>query len=532
MDKETLRHVVMFSKTVDSSYSGTAEELTSELIALSNSVSMQQPEDLASGTSYIRLRTYAGGKPAPAQVKVFSSFQNVGGSWEVLQDEVIDFIRFQTDEKGEGLFPLPAGRSFLLKIDKGIIYSTVYVSISVQAGETVDICAKLSLLVDLKGRGIYLGDLHHHSVYSSPLHGGTDNVIDTPEDVKLSMMASGLNYGALSDHHNILNHSEWHSLSSEDFTAILSKEISTSGGHVAAHGVDEDIIFDIPNEWQRTDEYLRSEFIRVVDEIKKKGGLAQLNHPYTFQEATSFPERFYDIACVFDTIEIWNGHLPFMPGFPNELAFRMWLSLLKSGCKSMAVCGSDTHKIQADDYHNFTNGLRKLCEGLTSDMCDSFKQTTDLILELKKHLIPAFEIWGEQTFGTGGVVNLTFVDGKPTERNLLDSLKKGKNILTNGPVLIPSINGKYPGETAVFSGETIRLDIDLVTKRVLEKLVVYTMSDEYMQVTEVCRKDGEMYNYSTNMVINVQKNDFVVLVAYGGSANLAIANPIFVAERV
>ena len=62
------------------------------------------------------------------------------------------------------------------------------------------------------------------------------------------MRAMGLSYGALSDHHNTLNHDIWRAQEKEDFLPIVSKEISTTNGHVMALGVEKDVIYHAPGK--------------------------------------------------------------------------------------------------------------------------------------------------------------------------------------------------------------------------------------------------------------------------------------------
>jgi len=529
MNRDILKYVVELTKMLGCQITEPTSKVVTDLITLYGLVPASEPCDSNQSTAYIKLMTYADGRPAPAQVKAFTNYRAIGDTYEVTPDGVVDFIRFQTDESGEGLFPLPAGRKYLLKIDKGITYGVSYALVDAKADETLDVSVNMPLLVDLKSKGIYVGELHHHSVYSSPSYGGTDDVTDSTQDVKIAMMAGGLDYGALSDHHNTLNHDEWRAMSDNRFTTIVSKEISTSCGHVAAHGAKTDVIFRIPEADERTDEYLKNEFIRITTEIKSTGGIAQLNHPCAPQKAIAFPPNFLDIVDIFDTFEIWNGHLPFIKGLPNDHAFRLWLSLLRKGLRLTAVCGSDTHRIIANDYNALTTELSRLCEGLNKIVIpDSLNQAALVLKGARELLIPAFEEWNEHAFGTGSVANMTFVDGEPSEANILESLKKGHNVLTNGPILVPSIDRKYPGETVSASEGSISLNIELLAKKELETIVVYTMAGEQAHAVKPCSKDGEFYNFSTSINVNLQLKDFVVVAAYGGPANLAIANPIYI----
>ena len=120
------------------------------------------------------------------------------------------------------------------------------------------------------------------------------------------MKSLGMQFGALSDHHNVLNHEEWQR-QNNNFTPIISKEISTSNGHVLQLGVDDDVIYEIPNGKERTTENLRNEFIRICNEIRKKDGLPQVNNPFDVSFSTRYNSEFWDMVKIFESIEIWNG---------------------------------------------------------------------------------------------------------------------------------------------------------------------------------------------------------------------------------
>ena len=88
-------------------------------------------------------------------------------------------------------------------------YGTVLVPFEITKDKVTTIKARLARIAHLTDKGWAAGDLHHHSVYSSPAYGGTDPVIETPDQVCRSMKSLGMQFGALSDHHNVLNHEEW-----------------------------------------------------------------------------------------------------------------------------------------------------------------------------------------------------------------------------------------------------------------------------------------------------------------------------------
>ena len=210
--------------------------------------------------------------------------------------------RLVTEEDGTLSVKLPCG-SYEAEVTCGPEYSTIFVPFEITKDTVTTIKARLARIAHLTDHGWTAGDLHHHSIYSSPAYGGTDPVIETPDQVCRSMKSLGMQFGALSDHHNVLNHEEWQR-QNNNFTPIISKEISTSNGHVLQLGVDDDVIYEIPNGKERTTENLRNEFIRICNEIRKKDGLPQVNHPFDVSFSTRYNSEFWDMVKIFESIEI------------------------------------------------------------------------------------------------------------------------------------------------------------------------------------------------------------------------------------
>lgn len=313
----------------------------------------------------------------------------------------------------------------------------------------------------------YAGDIHQHSIYSSPVYGGTDNAPDTLEEVYNFMRSKGLSFGAASDHHNVLNHREWEKFESPEFIPIISKEISTGNGHVMALNVDEDVIF---NEIKQGDEKVIPEFIRICHEIRMRGGIAQLNHPRDRQEPISFPERFNYLIPIFDTMEIWNGSERMEKHTKNGDAFELWLSLLKKGIYLPATTGSDQHRIK--EY-----------------MPERIIKTVVCIDEL-------------------------------TRENILKAIKKGNSFLTSGPFADIKINGKSYGETAQHTGE-IDIDINIKSDEKIDKLFIYDDIHEPMEM-EINSKE-----YKNTIKYKAEDIKWMLFVAGSITYNKAITNPIF-----
>lgn len=313
----------------------------------------------------------------------------------------------------------------------------------------------------------YAGDIHQHSHYSSPLYGGDDNAPDTLEEVYEFMRSKGLSFGAASDHHNILNHNEWKKFQSTDFIPIISKEISTGNGHVLALNTPEDIIF---TAIKQDDEKVRAEFIRICREIRRLGGIAQLNHPRDRKQPISFPERFNDLIHIFDTMEVWNGSERMEPGTKNGDAFELWLSLLKKGIYLPATTGSDQHRVK---------------EYMQERLIKTFVSIEKLTLE-----------------------------------NILAAIKKGSSFLTSGPFVDIRINGKSYGETAEHKGD-ITLDIVIESEKEIDKIYIY---DDIHEPVEI---DINTESYSNSINLKADDVKWMLFVVGTNTYNKAITNPIF-----
>lgn len=392
----------------------------------------------ARGVLRIHVRSEEG-KPVPAQVKLFPLQENESADAFDKVNGRIDMIREMTGEDGELWIKLPVG-SYAVEISKGSEYTILTDGVQVTEGEAVK-SYRLDRFVNLQERGYYAGDLHHHSIYSSPVYGGDDDVCESPQEVCCSMRAMGLTFGALSDHHNTLNHDDWRAQEKEDFIPIVSKEISTTNGHVLSLGVEKDVIYQVPRGEERTGEALRAEFERITEEIRQEGGLPQLNHPRDYSASTSFNPAFYDMLEAFQTIEIWNGSHPMYYGTINAGAGALWRELLEQGRFLPATTGSDTHNIRANDYHELFDHIMWLCRMLEEhkDIREKLSQDRGAELacleRLRTTLLPAMEKWAESNLTSGGVRTYVCLKGKPAPEKILEALREGKSFLTNGPIL-------------------------------------------------------------------------------------------------
>ncbi len=489
-------------------------------------------------TGQIRVTvTEDGVAPLVAEIKLFP-MGNAGTEEEFcFANGIPDYFRRYSEENGEFAMELPAGR-YMMMVSKGSEYEIKQFVAEVPANAKAEVSISLHRFVNLTEKGWYVGDLHHHSVFSSPLYPpqGTDYVYDTTEEVAMSMQAAGLTFGALSDHHNVLNHREWKKTEKQEFLPILSKEISTTNGHVLSLNVDEDVCYRIPSEEERTDEYLRNEFIRMTKEIKSLGGHPQLNHPRDMQKAISFNPAYTDIIEIFDTLEIWNGSHPMEEETTNYEAFELWLSLLEEGRFLAATTGSDTHDISLESWMDsfcYLLGLYKAVKQAYDKMEPELKEKADYFFGMIEPQLDTVQKWGKLNLTSGCVRTYVKADER-TPKSLLAHLKKGNSFLTNGPILIAEIDGKQMGEQVQLAAdaESITVKLTVLANRPLTKLSIWQNGGrkEEIPLPSVKACNG-CYDYGGEISISASDAEWVFFEVKDDYTNQAITNPVFFASQ-
>lgn len=486
-------------------------------------------------TGQLEIMVLQGRNPCCAQVKLFplkpgekpENFSRVNGR--------IDMLREVTGDNGKLSLTLKEGL-YAIEVSKGSEYGIVSQFVSVIKNEKRVICCELVQYVNLKEWGWYAGDLHHHSIFSSPVYGGTDEVTETPEEVCRSMRAMGALFGALSDHHNILNHRVWSKQCAGGFVPICSKEISTSNGHVLALGVLHDVIYRIPEEKERTDACLREEFVRVTKEIRESGGLAQLNHPKDESSSISWNPEFDDLLPIFDTMEIWNGSHPMCGGTINAQAGELWRNLLDQGIFIPATTGSDTHNCRADDYHLLMGQLMQQKEKLftaAEKERNSYEKEREILSEICTKVLPFLEEWAETSLTSAGVRTYVKTEGDLTPQAIMGALKEGRSFLTNGPVLIPTISGKGVGETVAWTSGRLEIQVQIFSNHPLRQLRLYSRNGGEEVVELEKKKAAAYYCYELDMQKGgFEEEDYLFFVVLDSPLCMAMTNPIFIRKVI
>jgi len=209
----------------------------------------------------------------------------------------------------------------------------------------------------------YLGDFHVHATGASNDTGGDSY----PPDIKTIALERGLDFLVLTDHSNstgsdpttteedpaLFNRGSefpyWSttaSLSDNDFLMISGNEISPVSeedntaqptGHIGCIPMDlttfdTTVVFiDRPRGTVTG--------AQTVQQAKDAGCFAILNHPYSLTPWIAYDWTSYD----YDAIEVWNGTIGY-DGW-DKTGRDVWLCDLLAGRKTVAVGGSDNHRV-------------------------------------------------------------------------------------------------------------------------------------------------------------------------------------------
>src|SRR5688572_4730981 len=300
-----------------------------------------------------------------------------GGPRSIPLAEQYQRTLFQTDfttEKGWYHVDAVAG-DWLVRVHKGPEWSIEEFRVTVRNingtpeldGQRHDV--KLDHLYDMKKYGWYSGDVHSHSVFSD----GTQN----PTDMSVAWRANGVDFAALSDHNQNLQHEEFDELTDDEFLAFSSVEVTTSSPLVAqGKGFGHHIAFDVPGNFAEklpgaTDpsnpvifnRYVydsAADLQRAIDETHALGGLFHPTHSCWSNDWPAGTFSSWGEVQGFDSIDVFTGwdvgpHLPTVLASEygesifgtaqfnmNTVCTQIWFEFLNAGNKIAGWANSDT----------------------------------------------------------------------------------------------------------------------------------------------------------------------------------------------
>lgn len=434
--------------------------------------------------------------PATIKGRVFDDYGNMTTSGIIIEESNGDRYRINTNVLSGYTLKLPAG-TYTFHFTRGMEYSIVSKTLTIENFKTYQIeDIRLVRLFDPSTFGFYAGDLHQHTNYSD----GADNVWE----VALSNINNGLSFGFLSDHNSAGGLAEWmqaNRLTSniagngdiQFFKALLAVEMTTTYGHYQSIGAG----IVVP-EWDielEKNEDPKEEVVKIAREIIRNGGIAQVNHPYSYGEM-GFP--FWDILDEFETIEIWNGK--YQPNRNENLAAKnKWFELLNEGRYFPGTSGSDNHSIQ-------------------SKYTASYLPTNPTESDLYRDMYLKMGLY------SGVPSYYAKLDGIITLESVQSAIRNGHAFMSNGILLFVDIEGKTYGETfSLGTSTSVTLDITGFCREGINTINIIVNGE----VAEQINLD-EYINYQDQILLdNVAIGDWIVIEAEGPMARYAITNPIF-----
>jgi hypothetical protein len=248
------------------------------------------------------------------------------------------------------------------------------------------------------------GDGHTHTNHSS----GTTTVAENVAKAK----QQGLDWLAITDHKTVAAKAECESETSGSFICVLGEEVSTSGGHVLAWGIDRYVDWTLGPTRTMSD---------IFEEVHVQGGLAVVAHPFA-PDPDDYD--FWGVHEGFDAIEVYHGYAGFND-FPistdmDGQALSKWEDFLNLGLRKTAVGDSDCHNASnTPDGGDLTNRRGAI----------------------------------------GYPRNVVYVK-EFTQRGILEGVRSGRLYVTDGPELNFTVNDMIMGETLYEAGpSTLTINI-------------------------------------------------------------------------
>lgn len=355
------------------------------------------------------------GNPLPAKLRIDSL-----GSKKPLFDDnggLDGTDRFAWTGNGVLTRALPPGRYQLLAT-AGIERDAARGSVLIRAGKTARFEAKLPRVIDTPGW--ISGDLHLHQAPS------VDADISLPARV-VAIAAEGVELGVATDHYVVTDLAPtvtWlrtRGVLTGNVVTIPGSEVSTLGSRFGHFNV-------FPLSTRDNVRYQSTTPKGLFDDAKKKSpnGILQVNHP-RWDPALGYFSYFgidddtgemtrpgYDPR--FDTIEVYNGD-DARDLKKVERVLLDWIHLLGRGGRYTATGSSDSHN------------LAFLDPGLPRTLIH----------------------WGSAKSDAQ--------DLSAPQKSVISALRAGHAIVTSGPILDVTVNGKGPGETVQSVGNKAHVHV-------------------------------------------------------------------------
>lgn len=428
----------------------------------------------------------------------------------IVEDDKGQTYRTFTNALGGYDIPLAPGK-YKLTFTKGYEFSTLSKEVTVESLKKLYLQdVRLTQLSDSFAKGWIAGDLHQHTYYSD----GQDSV----PNLGLSNVSQGLYFGFLTDHNVARGISEWYNTknfpvytesngASRYFSPFEGVEETTEFGHYQSLGVP--LTFEKYDlelySWERNSanvaDITKARISYIADSIKRAGGVAQINHPYS---VSTMGFNYWELADQFETMEIWNGVFAPLDGRyetdgQNYKSKMKWFELLNKGLYLAATGGTDNHDVQSPGT---VNGIK--------------------IADVKDYqsYYNYYDNGGKYSGMPTTYLNLT----DRSKENVLKAIKGGHSFISNGPVVISKIGDKTYGEkvTLSASGEAT-ITNDIFNRDGMDFIKIVKNGEELQRIT----LDNPTSYKEDIKLTGLKAGDWIVLEVSGPGAEYAITNPFF-----
>jgi predicted metal-dependent phosphoesterase TrpH len=347
----------------------------------------------------------------------------------------------------------------------------------------------LTRLVDMPARGYYAADLHMHSTFSDGKQ--------PPEQVALDCQAEGLHIAALTDHENVAQQEPWLATATPAFLPLRGQEVTTRLGHILSIGCSQVVSNVVTGP---------ESFADIFSRIHAQGGLAIVAHPCAPTMNYQAPDN-HD----YDAYEILNGSIPPYGGiFDMVQARKAWHAMLSQGLRIAAVGDSDNH----DNLNALGRDLLQHPEKALQ--LDKRVGMLMKLVDVEKVVVP----WGWKGLHPGFYRTYLQLPER-TPPAVQAAVKAGRGFVTNGPLLVATLDDQPPGSEIAANGrQNLPFKAELFANRPLERLVFVINGQEAITLQSNAAR--------VEVTLPLKPGDWVTAELYGQWPEFATTNAWYV----
>jgi hypothetical protein len=395
-------------------------------------------------------------------------------------------------ETGEGERPVPAG-DYRVTIDRGFEYTAFEKEVRLAAGTTTSVTADLARVVDTKGW--IAADLHLHAMPSP-------DAIQPLTDRVRALVATGVEVGVATDHNKVTDYKPviaelkvgpW-------LASVVGDEVTTrdpAWGHFN--------VFPLPSGAEPVP--YRAQVPRAIFAAARSVGplgpdtIVQVNHPrmggigyfdllrLDAEDVNGWAKRVPVADMSFDALEVFNGD-HYATIAKVEECMHDWYALLDAGHRVTATGNSDSHKLT---FHE--PGVPRNLVAVPNDDPAAFD-----------------------------------------ERAFIAAVRKGKVVVSSGPFVVLTANGRGVGESVPAGQVDLAVRVDAPPWVDVDKVELVRRGDVIATWTGPFPKGT--HRFETQLKRALERGDWVIAIARGtkpmtylhrpNARPFAFTNPIWV----